>query len=504
MTARQTDAPRTSRLRDMLLRGYEPAPAGFIARQAYYPWIVVGTTCIGAFIGQLDASIVQLALPALEHEFNASLSAVSWVAIAYLLAFAAVLPVFARLSEIIGRKLLYLIGFGLFTLGSALCALASDLMPLIGFRILQGIGGAMLGANSITILYEAAGARRRAEAMGLFAAAQAVGVSAGPAVGGLLLDVLGWRSIFWVTVPFGLAGVAMGWLVVPQTGDLADDKRFDWPGALLLVPGLTSMILVLSELHAWGPTSPALITGAIAAVIFISLFIWREHRAAAPVLDLHLLRVVTFCCGSLAAVLAYALLYVMFFLMSFAFLRGYHYSPIAAGLELAIIPVALGITAPISGALYDRLGPRVLTVTGMVFCLAAITLLSTALSGTSTSAGVEIALALFGVGLGAFIAPNNNSTMAAAPTDRAGEAGGLLNLMRVLGTSLGVAAGSSMLSWQLQLVSGSGHRTLGSSSEDLLEAVMNSLVVPAGFAVIAGLTSLARSHVRRQLAARPA
>src|SRR5882757_2851209 len=121
MTARQTDAPRTSRLRDMLLRGYEPSPAGFIARQAYYPWIVVGTTCIGAFIGQLDASIVQLALSALEHEFNASLSAVSWVAIAYLLAFAAVLPVFARLSEIIGRKLLYLIGFGLFTLGSALC-----------------------------------------------------------------------------------------------------------------------------------------------------------------------------------------------------------------------------------------------------------------------------------------------------------------------------------------------------------------------------------------------
>jgi MFS family permease len=177
---------------------YEPAPLQFVTRRSWYPWLVVGVTCIGGFIGQLDASIVQLALPTFEQQFDANLDAVSWVAIAYLLAFASALPVFARWSEIKGRKLLYLAGYAIFTLASALCGTASDLRLLIAFRVLQGIGGALLGANSITILVKAAGAGRRGRAMGLFAAGQAVGISAGPVIGGLLLERLGWRWIFLV------------------------------------------------------------------------------------------------------------------------------------------------------------------------------------------------------------------------------------------------------------------------------------------------------------------
>ncbi|MGB7434802.1 MAG: MFS transporter, partial [Candidatus Acidiferrum sp.] len=141
------------------MNGYEPAPLKAIARLSYYPWVVVGTTCIGAFIGQLDASIVQLTLPVLEREFHASLSAVSWVAIGYSLAFASILPLFARLSEIFGRKVPSIIGYALFASASALCGMASDLRWLVVFRIAQGVGGALLGANSITILVKAAGAQ---------------------------------------------------------------------------------------------------------------------------------------------------------------------------------------------------------------------------------------------------------------------------------------------------------------------------------------------------------
>src|ERR1700691_2341037 len=131
---------------------YEPAPLPFFTRRSWYPWLVVGVTCIGGVICQLDASIVQLALPTLERQFNATLDAVSWVAIAYLLAFSSALPIFARLSETKGRKILYLAGYALFALASALCGMASDLRWLILFRVLQGIGGSLLGANSITIL----------------------------------------------------------------------------------------------------------------------------------------------------------------------------------------------------------------------------------------------------------------------------------------------------------------------------------------------------------------
>ncbi len=205
----------------------EPAPLELATRQSWYPWLVVGITCIGGFIGQLDASIVQLALPTFEREFDANLDAVSWVAIAYLLAFAATLPIFARLSEIKGRKLLYLAGYAIFTLASGLCSMAPDLRLLITFRVIQGIGGAMLGANSVTILVKAAGPERRGRAMGIMAAAQAVGISAGPVVGGLLLQKLGWPSIFLVSVPFGLAGVVLGWLVLPQTAQSTASQRFD-------------------------------------------------------------------------------------------------------------------------------------------------------------------------------------------------------------------------------------------------------------------------------------
>src|SRR5208282_6661954 len=152
-----------------------------------------------------------------EDAFDAPLEAVSWVAVAYVLGFAAALPAFARLAEIAGRKTLYLSGFALFGLFSALCGLAPSLPLLIAFRVLQGISGALAGANSVVILVAAAGPARRGKALGIMAAAQAVGLSLGPTLGGVLLATLGWRSIFWITVPFALLVAALGWLILPKT-----------------------------------------------------------------------------------------------------------------------------------------------------------------------------------------------------------------------------------------------------------------------------------------------
>ncbi len=492
-------------LRNRLSSGYEPAPPDFIARLNYYPWLVVGATCIGAFIGQLDASIVQLALPALEHEFHATLTAVSWVAIAYLLAYAALLPAFARLSEMFGRKLLYMAGYALFTAASLMCGLVGHLNLLILFRLLQGVGGALLGANSITILVKAAGPARRGRAMGLFAAAQAVGVSAGPVVGGLLLGTLGWRWVFWVSVPFGFAGVIFGWLVLPQTTGLAPEKRFDWKGALLLTPAVVSIVVILSEFQAWGLRSIPMVGTVLAATILLPLFVWRERKATAPLIDLHLFRIPAFAGGVIAVNLSYALLYSMFFLMSFAFIRGFGESPIAAGVRLAIVPIALGVVAPISGAIYERMGARIVTTAGMALCCGAMALLSQTLTG---AIGHQLprmaALALFGIGLGLFIAPNNSATVAAAPEERCGEAGGMLNLMRVLGCIVGVATASTTLSWRLAVLTGVGNHTVGVPTQTVLTATNDVLWLLGAFAVIAGGAALLRSHLRHATVAEAA
>ncbi len=251
-------------LRDALLKGREPPPAHSVARLASYRWFVVGTVCIGAFMGQVDSSITQLAAAAARSRFQrAPLSTVSWVAVAYLLTMAGFLPVFGRLADMFGRKLLYTGGFLLFVLGSTLCGFAPNLPALIAFRVLQAIGAALLSSNSVAIVVTAAGPEQRGRALGIMAAAQAIGLSAGPALGGLVLDTLGWQWVFWINVPFGLIAAVIGWFVIPPTSGLARGERFDWAGAFLILPALTAVVAVLNEAHVWGLTSPAFIGGVL-------------------------------------------------------------------------------------------------------------------------------------------------------------------------------------------------------------------------------------------------
>ena len=353
------------------------------------------------------------------------------------------------------------------------------------------MSGALLGANSVVILVAAAGPARRGNALGIMAAAQAVGLSIGPALGGVLLGTLGWRWIFWVTVPFAIVGTALGWLIVPRTKAFAGDRRFDAPGAILLVPALATLLLAISEAQAWGLSIP-LIACAIAAPLLLGGFIWRESRAPAPLVNLSLFRSAAFSAGSVGVLVSYGMLYGMFFAMSFALVRGYHDQPLAAGLRLTIVPAALGLVAPYSGALSDK-HPRLLMLAGMAFSIASAIAMMRWLDGTPGSlTAVMIGLAAFGVGLGLYIAPNNNATMSAAPADKSGVAGGLLNLLRVSGGGVGVAASSAVLAWGLETATGMHERTAGVPEAGLLAAVGDVLVVLALFGAIGAAMAIIR------------
>ncbi len=484
-----------SALCDAVRRGREPPAAQIVAKRASYRWLVVGTVCIGAFMGQVDSSITQLLLPRLEFEFDAGLSTVSWVAVAYLLAMAAFLPIFGRLADIVGRKLLYTGGFLLFVLSSALCGLAPDLPVLIAFRVLQGIGAALLSANSVAIVVAAAGNELRGRALGVQAAAQAIGLSAGPAIGGLVLDLLDWRWVFFINVPVGLAGTVMGWFVLPQTQGLPEDARFDWKGAVLIVPALTAAVAVLNEAYRWGATSPLLLGLALLAAILLVLFIYAERRTVAPLIDLRLFGQRAFAAGNVAGLLSYAALFGLFFLMPFIFVRAYQDSILTAGLRLCIVPVMIGVVAPIGGALYDRVGARLPTILGMLICVAALLMLGAFLEPARDSlALVMLALAVFGIGQGLFVSPNNSAIVAAAPARLTGEAGGLINVMRSCGVSVGVAAASSVLAWRLAALTGSGHNTLHADAQQLLSAGRDVIVLLGGFAATAGALSLAQTR----------
>lgn len=484
-------------LRAALFEGREPPPVRAIARLASYRWFVVGTVCIGAFMGQVDASMTQILLPRLEHDFAARLSTVSWVAVAYILAMASFMPIFGRLADMVGRKLLYTGGFLLFVVGSGLCGFAPDLPTLIGLRILQAVGAALLTANSIAIIVLAMGPQERGRGLGLQSAAQAIGLGVGPAVGGLLLDTLGWHWVFWINVPFGLVGAVLGWLVIPQTQHLQAAGRFDWKGALLIAPSLTALVAVLNQGYDWGITSPALIGCAVAAIVFLVLFVWAERRAETPLIDFALLREGAFRTGNIANFLSYAMLFGVFFLIPFVLIRVYQDSGLAAGLRLSIVPVMLGLLAPVGGLLYDRFGARVPTAAGMLVCIAGLAGLYVYLDGTAAGLPfVMLALALFGIGQGLFISPNSSAIMATAPTELTGEAGSLLNVVRYLGVSTGIAGSSAMLALLLG-AAGLDGGTVNAPAAALIAASRNVILLLGCFGIAAAVLSLIRTAPRR-------
>ncbi len=458
---------------------------------------MVGTVCIGAFLGQLDASIAGLILPTLEQVFGASVASVEWVAIAYLLTLAALVVPLGRLGDLVGRKVLYTWGFVVFVGGSGLCGLAPNLSWLIVFRVAQAIGAAMLQANSVAIITAAVPRRALGRAIGVQGAAQAVGLSVGPSVGGLLIDSLGWRWVFFIAVPFGLVGAVLAWLVLPRTRQtsVADPspapEQFDWLGAALLGPSVGLILLGLTYGNSWGWTSPTLLTTLGLAVACLAMLVYVERRSASPLLDLGLLRMRSFSRGLVAGLLSYAVLFGSLFLIPFYLERILGKGAAQTGLLLTPVPIALGVMAPIAGTLTDRIGPGPPTIVGMA--IAALALAGLALA-PSTSLTLTLGLlALLGIGLGLFTPPNNSAVMGSAPANRLGLAGGILNMTRSLGTSLGVAATGAVLAVRLSARLGvQVGSTIDAPVTALLPAFHETLLFLAGLAVLAALVSIAR------------
>jgi MFS family permease len=282
--------------------------------------------------------------------------------------------------------------------------------------------------------------------------------------------------------------------VLPVTTQQGPSQTFDWRGALLLTPALTLAVLALNQAAALGLTSPVLLGSVGTAIVLIFLFVRQENKAQSPLVDLALLKAPAFLGGALACALSYAMLYGMFFLASFALVRGYEDSPVVAGLKLAIVPIGIGVVAPIAGALADWMGARLLSVAGMAICfIALIALTAVVMEPTPNLWAGFLGLVAFGIGLGVFIAPNNHATINSVPANLSGVAGAMLNLTRILGTVAGVASASAVLSWRLQVARGSPERKLAVfSPHHFVEAVAGGLIMLAVFAMIAGAVSLIR------------
>ncbi len=427
-----------TKARHPLLR--EPHPPQRIRMHPQAHWFVVASVSVGAFMGQLDASIVTLATPAIQHAFGATLGQASWVALAYLVVLVSAVVPIGHLADVVGRKTVYVYGFALFTLASAACAFAPNLGLLVAGRALQGVGAAMLQANSVALIRLAMPSGKVGRGIGMQAVAQAVGLALGPSAGGILVHLAGWRSVFLVNLPAGVIGIAAGLLLLPASKDLRERHSWDIAGVGMLALGSTATLLALTAVEHGALASPGVLIPALLALAawggLAAHSLRRQRAQAEPLLPLDLLGLAHFRQALLAGLLSYLVLFGLLFITPFTLERSLAWNPSQAGLMLSLLPVSIAVVTPFAGRLADAHGPRLPTTVGMALVTTGCLVAAVA---PAVPAPLTVALILLGAGSGMFTPANNAAIMLLAPSARAGVAGGLLNMTRAFGTALGVA-----------------------------------------------------------------
>jgi EmrB/QacA subfamily drug resistance transporter len=469
-------------------------------------WAVFGLVSIGTFMTTLDASIVNITLPSIARAFGTAVSGpVEWVVIGYLVVIAATLLTFGRLADIVGRERVWVAGLAVFTAGSALSGLAPSLLLLVVARTIQGIGAALIFAPALALIVDAFPTSQRAQVLGMNAVIVSLGVTAGPTLGGLISEMLGWRWIFFVNVPLGFLGLLVARRVF-RFGGGASARRFDVRGAAAFALGLGSLLLGLSFGAEWGWTSPALLLTMGVAAGSLAAAIVTERRQHDPLVDLRQLvspRLGLPLASFLFSVLA---LFAVAFILPFYLeeLRGL--TPLAAGLLLTPYSLALALASPVSGRLADRGHARLLGPIGLGLAAAGLVLL--AQIGVVTPLGqVVLWLALSGIGQGLFLSPNTSAVMSAVPAGESGTASGLIAATRVVGQGLSVAIAGAVFiglggaaAGAAIVAGGVAASTTRSALDDTFLAAMHAALLVSGSLAAVGAAISVAAHVRRPAA----
>lgn len=465
-------------------------------------WQVMAAVAMSLILATIDGSIVNVALPTLSRDFQATFATVQWVVLAYLLTLTVLMLGIGRLADMFGKKPLFTAGFVIFTIGSVLCGLSPTIYWLIGFRVLQALGAAMLLALGTAIVTEAFPPSERGKALGIAGSIISIGIVVGPTLGGLLIDALSWHWIFFVNLPVGLAGTLMSVRFVPALRP-AGGQRFDYLGAFTLLVSLLCLLLALTwgQGVGFGDTRILLLLAGFA--LFTTVFLLIELRHPQPMMDLRLFQNTLFSVNLLTGLATFITIAGAITLMPFYLENVLGYDPRQTGLLLAAIPIVLGVVSPLSGALSDRFGTRPITVMGLLIILVGYYTLST-LDENTSAVGYLLRFLPIGLGMGTFQSPNNSAIMGAAPRQRLGVVSGLLSVTRTLGQTAGIAILGAV--WAGRTLHHAGRPLTGGATTappiSQVAGLQDTFLVMVGLlaaALLLGLWGLA--HERRTLRA---
>ncbi|MFF9318929.1 MFS transporter [Streptomyces sp. NPDC014735] len=406
--------------------------------------LVLAICCMSLLIVSLDNTVLNVALPSIQKELHATVAGMQWTIDAYTLVLASLLMLAGSTADRIGRRRVFQTGLVLFTLGSLLCSLAPNLESLVAFRMVQAVGGSMLNPVAMSIITNTfTDPRERARAIGVWGGVVGISMAAGPLVGGLLVDSVGWRSIFWVNLPVGLLALLLTWRYVPESR-APKPRRPDPVGQLLVMALLGSLTYVIIETPTVGWTAPHVLGLAVLAVAALAGLLLYEPRRTEPLIDLRFFRSAPFSGATAIAVCAFAALSGFLFLNTLYLQNVRGLSALHAGLYMLPMAALTFVCAPLSGRLVGGRGPRLpLLVAGTA--MTACGLMFAAFEAETDNVLLFTGYVLFGIGFGMVNAPITNTAVSGMPRAQAGVAAAVASTSRQVGGTLGVAVIGAVL-----------------------------------------------------------
>jgi len=407
--------------------------------------LVLAICCMSLLLVGMDVTIVNVALPAIQHSLHATISGLQWVLDAYTLVVASLLMFSGSMSDRFGRRLVFQIGLGLFCAGSLLCSIAHSINGLILFRAMQGLGASMLNPVALSIVANVfPKPRDRARAVGIWGAVAGVSLAVGPVIGGALTQAIGWRAIFWINLPIGFAAVLLAAKFVPES-KAPRARTFDPVGQALVFIGLTSLTYAIIEGSHAGWTSASIVALFATAAVSLGTFLIYEPRRTDPLIDLRFFRSIPFSSAALLGLLAFSSFAGFLFLNALYLQQARGFSALHTGLYTLPLAIMMFVCSPLSGRMVGSFGTRPsVMIAGVGFVLS--TLILTRLTTATPLSLLMVAYALFGIGLGMINPAISNNAVSGMPLTQAGVAAAIASTSRQVGAALGVAIAGTVVS----------------------------------------------------------
>jgi EmrB/QacA subfamily drug resistance transporter len=448
-------------------------------------WFTLAAVSFGLFMIMLDNTVVNVALPAIQSDLEADLSELQWVVTGYALTFAALMLIGGKVADAYGRRLIFVVGIAIFTSASLWCGLADSSDELIGARVLQGVGAALMNPATLSIIAATFPAHQRGTAIGIWAGVSALALAIGPLVGGLITQHVDWSWIFFVNVPVGILAIAASFLFIDESRD-ETHERLDLPGLATSGVGLFALTYGLIEANTYGWTSTRIVGAFVVAAVMLAVFVLLERHQRAPMLQLDLFRNRTYTGANLVILLVALAMFGVFFFVSLYMQNVLGYSAVQTGAAFLPMTILIILVAPIAGRTSDRIGSRGLLTVGMVL-VAGQLLYFSRLGVDSSFWNLLPGFLVGGVGMAMTMTPSTAAATRSVPVDKAGVGSAVLNASRQVGGSLGIALMGAIMAAEANGVQ---------SPETFVDGFQSALLVAAGIAVLGAVVAftLVRPH----------